>query len=178
MNATATNSGGLLGGHNIGGLGYGIGVSVGILLLITTITLASYFCARNLQAPASSAFASQRARQRQHWPAPADPEQALVVVVEQGLDEATITGYPKLLYSEAKLEKKGSTASCCSVCLGDYKDTDMLRVLPDCSHLFHQKCIDPWLRLNPTCPVCRTSPLPTPLATPLAEVVPLAIRRD
>lgn len=99
-------------------------------------------------------------------------------LAEQGLDEATITGYPKLLYSEAKLEKKGSTASCCSVCLADYKDTDMLRALPDCGHLFHQKCIDPWLRLHPTCPVCRTSPLPTPLSTPLAEVVPLAIRRD
>lgn len=183
MNATAPDSGGVLGGHNIGGLGYGIGVSVGVLLLITTITLASYFCARNLQgASASSAFASRRVR-RLHRPPPAADQERIVVVVEQGLaeqglDEATITGYPKLLYSEAKLEKKGSTASCCSVCLADYKDTDMLRALPDCGHLFHQKCIDPWLRLHPTCPVCRTSPLPTPLSTPLAEVVPLAIRRD
>ncbi|XP_030457786.1 RING-H2 finger protein ATL70 [Syzygium oleosum] len=171
MNTTATDSGGFLGGNNIGGLGYGIGVSIGILFLITTITLASYFCARNLQTSA----ASGRMRHQQR-PPPPDPEQ--VVVVEVGLDEATITGYPKLLYSEAKLERMGSTASCCSVCLGDYKGTDMLRVLPDCGHLFHQMCIDPWLRLHPTCPVCRTSPLPTPLPTPLAEVVPLASRRD
>lgn len=174
MNTTANDSGGLLGGDNIGGLGYGIGVSVGILLLITTITLASYFCARNLRTSASSVFASNRMR-RQPRPPPPDPEQ---IVVDVGLDEATITGYPKLLYSEAKLKKTDSTASCCSVCLGDYKGTDMLRVLPDCGHLFHQKCIDPWLRLHPTCPVCRTSPLPTPLSTPLAEVVPLASRRD
>ncbi|XP_030531698.1 RING-H2 finger protein ATL70 [Rhodamnia argentea] len=179
MNATTTGSGGFLSGNNIGGLGYGIGVSVGILLLITTITLASYFCTRNLQTMTASSLpfaANQRVRHLHRWTPPPDPEQA--VIMEVGLNEATIAGYPKLLYSEAKLEKKGSTASCCTVCLADYKGADMLRVLPDCGHLFHQKCIDPWLQLHPTCPVCRMSPLPTPLSTPLAEVVPLASRRD
>ncbi|KAH6760277.1 hypothetical protein C2S52_009272 [Perilla frutescens var. hirtella] len=46
MNST-TDSGGFLISQNISGFGYGIGVSVGILLLITTITLASYYCTRN-----------------------------------------------------------------------------------------------------------------------------------
>ncbi|XP_019261485.1 PREDICTED: RING-H2 finger protein ATL70-like [Nicotiana attenuata] len=93
------------------------------------------------------------------------------VVVEVGLDEETLLSYPKLLYSEAKVNHKDSTATCCSICLADYKNSDMLRLLPDCGHLFHLKCVDPWLRLNPTCPVCRTSPLPIPQTTPLAEVV-------
>ncbi|XP_019242177.1 PREDICTED: RING-H2 finger protein ATL70-like [Nicotiana attenuata] len=90
------------------------------------------------------------------------------VVVEVGLDEETLLSYPKLLYLEAKVNHKDSTATCCSICLADYKNSDMLRLLPDCGHLFHLKL---WLRLNPTCPVCRTSPLPTPQSTPLAEVV-------
>ncbi|KAK8628853.1 hypothetical protein V6N13_009433 [Hibiscus sabdariffa] len=170
MNTTSgSNDEGLLGSNNIGGFGYGIGVSIGILLLITTITLASYFCTRTQPQPEAP---SRRARQRQE---PIDNSDSFVVDI--GLDEDTIKSYPKLLYSEAKLQKKDSTASCCSICLADYKSSDKLRLLPDCNHLFHVKCVDPWLRLNPTCPVCRTSPIPTPLSTPLAEVVPLSSRQ-
>ncbi|TYG54091.1 hypothetical protein ES288_D09G161400v1 [Gossypium darwinii] len=152
MNSTSDANDGLLGSNNIGGFGYGIGVSVGILLLITTITLASYFCTRT-QPPQGAP--ARRTRQEPNI----DPDS---LVVDVGLDEETIKSYPKLLYSEAKLQKKDSTASCCSICLADYKSSDMLRLLPDCNHLFHLKCVDPWLRLNPTCPVCRTSPIPTP----------------
>ncbi|XP_059428333.1 RING-H2 finger protein ATL70-like [Corylus avellana] len=170
MNGTTGSSGGLL--DNIGSFGYGIGVSVGMLLLITTITLASYCCTR-IEQP-GGAPASQRTAPHDQ---PSD-DQPQNFVIDVGLDEATILSYPKLLYSEAKINKTDSTATCCSVCLADYKSSDMLRLLPDCGHLFHLKCIDPWLRLHPTCPVCRTSPLPTPLSTPLAEVVPLASRRD
>ncbi|GFY93374.1 RING/U-box superfamily protein [Actinidia rufa] len=165
MNTTAGGSGGFLGSKNVGGFGYTIGVSVGILLLITTITLASYFCTRVSPPPAGAA-------NQQREP----PDQQPCVVVEVGLDEATLGSYPRLLYSEAKLKKKDTTATCCSICLADYKGSDMLRLLPDCGHLFHLKCVDPWLRLHPTCPMCRTSPVPTPLSTPLAEVVPLASR--
>ncbi|KAF5197399.1 Ring-h2 finger protein [Thalictrum thalictroides] len=163
MNSTLDSEG--LFSDKIGGFGYGIGVSIGILLLITTITLASYFCTR-------------------HMPAPAPPQQTAnqlpsqhTIEIEEGLDEATLLSYPKILYSQAKLQNKDTSASCCSICLADYKGKDMLRLLPDCGHLFHLKCVDPWLRLHPTCPVCRTSPLPTPLSTPLAEVVPLASQR-
>jgi hypothetical protein len=167
MNDTSGPSGGVL--DHVGGFGYGIGVSIGMLLLITTITLASYCCTRTEQPGA-------QARQRTA-PRPSD-DQPQNFVIDVGLDEATILSYPKLLYSEAKINKTDSTATCCSICLADYKSSDMLRLLPDCGHLFHLNCIDPWLRLHPTCPVCRTSPLPTPLSTPLAEVVPLASRRD
>ncbi|KAJ1378557.1 Zinc finger, RING-type [Sesbania bispinosa] len=168
MNNT-TDTSGFLGSNNISGFGYGIGISIGILLLITTITLTSYFCTR-VQMPTAPP------PRRTTTPEFLEPQHS---VIDVGLDEATILSYPKMLYSEAKLIRKSdSTATCCSICLGDYKGSDMLRVLPDCEHLFHLKCIDPWLRLHPTCPLCRTSPMPTPLSTPLAEVVPLASRRD
>lgn len=169
MNSTAS-SGGFLGSNNIGGFGYGIGLSVGILLLITTITLASYFCSRVQTTPPDTGA------NRVILVEPPHPQH---IALEVGLDKETLNSYPKLRYSEAKLvNNKDSTATCCSICLGDYKSSDMLRLLPDCGHLFHLKCVDPWLRSHPTCPVCRTSPLPTPLSTPLAEVVPLATRRD
>lgn len=167
MSNTTNDSSGFLASNDIGGFGYGIGVSVGILLLITTITLASYFCTR----------AQQQGEQQQSPPQQGQDHDPPNLVIDVGLDEATIKSYPKLLYSEAKLQKNDSTAMCCSICLADYKNSDMLRLLPDCNHLFHVKCVDPWLRLHPSCPVCRTSPLPTPQSTPLAEVAPLAASR-
>ncbi|CAJ1882143.1 unnamed protein product [Sphenostylis stenocarpa] len=166
---TAVDSPGFLGSTNISGYSYGIGISIGILLLIMAITLTSYFCTRT-----NVSFAPAT-RSRRLAPNVLQPQHS---IVDGSLDEATIRSYPTLLYSEAKVQKSDSTATCCSICLTDYKCTDMLRVLPDCGHQFHLKCIDPWLRLHPTCPVCRTSPIPTPLSTPLAEVVPLAIRQD
>ena len=45
---------------------------------------------------------------------------------------------------------------CCSVCISDYEKGDKLRVLP-CKHLFHVDCVDQWLSVNATCPLCRKS---------------------
>ncbi|GMH22983.1 hypothetical protein Nepgr_024826 [Nepenthes gracilis] len=171
MNSTDDSSGILGGGNDSGGFSYGIGVSVGILLLITIISLSSYFCARNEQhqRPNSAAAAASEG--------PDQPPEA-ECAVDIGIDEATLLSYPKLLYSSKEnLPKKDSTASCCSICLADYKSDDLLRLLPDCGHAFHLRCVDPWLRLHATCPVCRTSPTVTPLSTPLVEVSPLAARR-
>lgn len=181
MNNT-TDSSGFLASNEISGFGYGIGISIGILLLITTITLTSYFCTRT-QVPTASA---PRRRNNNNNTTNTTLDESLEPqhsIVDLGIDEATILSYPKMLYSEVVKVRNNksdyySTATCCSICLGDYKGNDMLRVLPDCEHLFHLKCIDPWLRMHPTCPLCRTSPIPTPLSTPLAEVVPLATRRD
>ncbi|KAE9590096.1 hypothetical protein Lal_00033740 [Lupinus albus] len=164
--SNTTDTSGFLGNNNISGVGYGIGISIGVLLLITTIILTSYFCTRVQVLSAAST----------RWRNTPDLIEPQHSVIDVGLDESTILSYPKIRYSDAKLRKSDWTSTCCSICLADYKANDMLRVLPDCEHLFHPKCIDPWLRLHPTCPVCRTSPIPTPLSTPLVEVVPLARR--
>ncbi|CAN8316554.1 unnamed protein product [Cochlearia groenlandica] len=159
---------GLLGNDDIGGFKYGIGVSIGVLLLITTITLTSYYCTRNHLSSSSPSSQTNQDSTRVHH-----HHHHVIIDVVHGLDEDTIQSYPKMLYSEAK-GKYSTTSSCCHICLGDYKGNHVLRQLPDCNHFFHVKCIDTWLKLNPTCPVCRTSPLPTPLSTPLAVVVPLS----
>ncbi|KAJ1560267.1 hypothetical protein HK405_007681 [Cladochytrium tenue] len=41
----------------------------------------------------------------------------------------------------------------CVICLNQYDDGELLRRL-HCNHHFHMKCVDEWLRLNKTCPLC------------------------
>lgn len=42
----------------------------------------------------------------------------------------------------------------CSVCLEQVVSGELIRSLP-CLHQFHANCIDPWLRQQGTCPVCK-----------------------
>lgn len=37
----------------------------------------------------------------------------------------------------------------------EYNDTETLRKLPYCGHVFHIPCVDSWLKNQVTCPVCR-----------------------
>ncbi|GLJ49381.1 hypothetical protein SUGI_1044780 [Cryptomeria japonica] len=103
---------------------------------------------------------------------------------EVGLDPETLESYPKVVYSEklCRTKSEAQERSCCSICLNDYQESeDILRLLPDCGHMFHVECIDQWLKLHPTCPMCRTSPLPSPimspLPSPLSQALPL-VRHD
>lgn len=43
----------------------------------------------------------------------------------------------------------------CVVCMCDFEQRQLLRVLP-CSHEFHARCVDKWLKTNRTCPICRS----------------------
>lgn len=167
----------------VAGFAYGLVVSFGILLLITTITVASYCLTRShifassprtiTRRPRQTTLTSRNGEERFHFDG--GDQNDTVVVEVLGLDDEVIKSFPKLPYEEAhvsySLQKDATTTSCCSICLADYKNTDMVRVLPDCNHLFHDKCVDPWLMIHPTCPVCRTSPLPSPATTPVADAV-------
>ncbi|KAM9811226.1 RING finger protein 215 [Neosynchiropus ocellatus] len=44
----------------------------------------------------------------------------------------------------------------CAVCLEPFNNNQCLRVLP-CLHEYHQDCVDPWLLLQHTCPLCKRS---------------------
>ncbi|OIT30486.1 PREDICTED: E3 ubiquitin-protein ligase At1g63170-like [Nicotiana attenuata] len=48
----------------------------------------------------------------------------------------------------------GEDAVCC-ICLTKYEDNDELRELP-CSHFFHTQCVDKWLKINASCPLCKS----------------------
>lgn len=72
--------------------------------------------------------------------------------------------------TEKERTVSGEDAVCC-ICLSNYIDNDELRELP-CTHFFHAECVDKWLKINATCPLCKyeigerdeTPPAPTNVA--------------
>ncbi|KFM67283.1 RING finger protein 38, partial [Stegodyphus mimosarum] len=84
--------------------------------------------------------------------------------VSHGLHRAQINRLPTRRYispnsaaagfSTEVVHKRVDLNKECQVCLSDYETGDILRILP-CFHEFHTPCIDPWLKINHTCPVCR-----------------------
>ncbi|XP_041989713.1 uncharacterized protein LOC121741084 [Salvia splendens] len=61
-----------------------------------------------------------------------------------GLSEEQIRG---------RLKERKHTKERCSICLEDYDEGDDLGIL-DCKHEFHKSCIEKWLLLKNTCPIC------------------------
>ncbi|RCV25223.1 hypothetical protein SETIT_5G148900v2 [Setaria italica] len=70
-----------------------------------------------------------------------------------GLDAAALARLPSFV-------SHGTTAAAaeqCAVCLGAVEEGETVRALPCCTHAFHARCVDAWLRLRPICPVCRAT---------------------
>ncbi|KAI3802946.1 hypothetical protein L1987_31093 [Smallanthus sonchifolius] len=55
--------------------------------------------------------------------------------------------------TEKERDISGVDAVCC-ICLAKYADNDLLRELP-CMHFFHIECVDKWLKINASCPLCK-----------------------
>ncbi|CAG0892286.1 unnamed protein product [Cyprideis torosa] len=68
------------------------------------------------------------------------------------MTEEQIRSLPTVKISDKEV-KKGMQ---CSICMEDFVVGDDASQLP-CEHLFHNRCIVPWLQLHGSCPVCRTT---------------------
>lgn len=158
------------------GLGYSIAIALAFLFLLSTLLLSSYLCCRHHRNRPTTAAANPSTTDGIILPRVvfvADDDDDGDSTVAVGLDQNVINSYPRFEFNrERDLARNNNTM--CSICLCEYKDSEMLRMMPDCRHYFHLCCLDSWLKLNGSCPVCRNSPLPTPLSTPLQEVVPLS----
>jgi len=67
---------------------------------------------------------------------------------KQLLDE--ITG----IIPTQKFEKGEFNNDVCSVCFESFMEEEEVKAL-ECKHVFHQTCIDPWLKKTLKCPLCR-----------------------
>lgn len=74
-----------------------------------------------------------------------------------GLDPSLILAFPTLVYSNVKHLRQENTDLECAICLSEFQDVSVLRLLTVCYHVFHQECIDLWLESHTSCPVCRAN---------------------
>uniref|UniRef100_A0A7S4CRU0 RING-type domain-containing protein n=1 Tax=Eutreptiella gymnastica TaxID=73025 RepID=A0A7S4CRU0_9EUGL len=51
-------------------------------------------------------------------------------------------------------DRDNADTKACAVCQEEFGLGDLATTLP-CAHLFHGRCIEPWLARNGTCPLCR-----------------------
>ncbi|WCJ39189.1 RING/U-box superfamily protein [Euphorbia peplus] len=162
------------------GLGYGIAIAVSILILISTIMLASYACIK-VKSNANTHSDNDEGNEdidiytlSSSFVGGSSPLEPTIVL---GLDEPEIKSYPRIVIGESRRLPRPNSGPC-SICLSDYRAKDIIRCIPECQHCFHVDCIDEWLRMRATCPLCRNSRAPsaraTPVSTPLSELVPLS----
>ncbi|KAI3787502.1 hypothetical protein L1987_42017 [Smallanthus sonchifolius] len=85
--------------------------------------------------------------------------------VPPGLDPLIICSFPTFTYSSVKEYRRETYGLECAICLCEFKDENILRLLTKCYHVFHQECIDLWLGSHKSCPCCRCS-LDTPISSP------------
>ncbi|XP_062021879.1 RING-H2 finger protein ATL7-like [Rosa rugosa] len=76
-----------------------------------------------------------------------------IATVELGLQKEHREMLPIVVYNESFSVRDTQ----CAVCLGDYQADDRLQQIPACGHTFHIACIDSWLSMHTTCPLCRLS---------------------
>ena len=81
------------------------------------------------------------------------PDEAAARLAAKGLKKSTLRQIPIAVYGSGF----EVPATECPICLGEFVDGEKVRVLPNCNHGFHVRCIDTWLQSHSSCPTCRQS---------------------
>ncbi|KAF5935414.1 hypothetical protein HYC85_026543 [Camellia sinensis] len=139
---------------------YGITIALGIPGLVCLLGLACYTASK-------MKTISQRRQHDTDLSNPSITRQPFAITA--GLDGPTIESYPKIVLGESGRLPKPSDGTC-SICLAEYQPKETLRTIPECNHYFHATCIDEWLRMNATCPLCRKSPDGSSVVTPSSSM--------
>ncbi|KAG6403069.1 hypothetical protein SASPL_135286 [Salvia splendens] len=128
-----------------------LGITATAFLLLSYYIFVTKCCFRWHLIDPLRRFPTRRARLNEDPPASYSPESWQ----SRGLNELLIREIPTFQYS--KQQGESSSISKCVVCLNEFQESDMLRLLPKCSHAFHLDCIDVWLLSNSNCPLCRSA---------------------
>ncbi|XP_019425103.1 PREDICTED: RING-H2 finger protein ATL5-like [Lupinus angustifolius] len=75
-----------------------------------------------------------------------------------GLDPLLIKALPMFIFKkkgphQQQRQDHDDNNNDCALCLSDFDNDEMVRLLPNCKHIFHVGCIDKWLASHTTCPI-------------------------
>ncbi|KAI3862490.1 hypothetical protein MKX03_011578 [Papaver bracteatum] len=77
----------------------------------------------------------------------------LSIINTTGLSGSAIVSFPVVVIGESG-RLPNPKIDTCAICLSEYKPKEILKSFPSCNHCFHADCIDVWLHLKSSCPVC------------------------
>ncbi|GFZ14633.1 hypothetical protein Acr_24g0008230 [Actinidia rufa] len=149
-------------------------ISSGVNLVMTVIgfavsTLFIIFICTRLVCTRMQLNASRRS-----FPIAARSDLSILERSLHGLDPLTVANFRTKKYSDSF--SSNTKDAQCTVCLSEYDEEDILRILPYCGHSFHKTCIDKWLLQHSTCPVCRISLSMFPDKKPMQPMFSSAIQ--
>jgi hypothetical protein len=70
------------------------------------------------------------------------------------LDEGSAGASKDLINSIIKTKLKNDHDDDCCICMDQMKKNTLVRILP-CTHTFHARCADKWLKQKNSCPMCQ-----------------------
>uniref|UniRef100_A0A0D9W8E1 RING-type domain-containing protein n=1 Tax=Leersia perrieri TaxID=77586 RepID=A0A0D9W8E1_9ORYZ len=139
-------------------LGSGLNLVSAALGFGMTAAFVAFVCARFVCCRARRADA----REPPQHPSPLDLETDFPFDFDRpiedshsGLEPLAVAAIPTLKYNCETFHSEDDAQ--CSICLSEYKEKDILRIVPICHHNFHLYCLDAWLLKQTTCPICRIS---------------------
>ncbi|CAH2034121.1 unnamed protein product [Thlaspi arvense] len=132
-----------------------LGANSVLLITLCTIGGISIFACIAMSVYNSERFNFQR-RQNAARDLTQQPRGVVVTRLTTGLDQSTIESYKKVELGESR-RLPGPNGIVCPICLSEYACKETIRCMPECDHCFHVQCIDVWLKIHGSCPICRNS---------------------
>lgn len=126
------------------------------MVIILAAFLCALICALGLNSMVSCALRCSRRF------GSVSQEQAAARGGTTGVKKRTLRKIPVAVYGSST--GVNFKARECPICLGEFLDGEKVRVLPNCLHNFHVKCIDKWLVSHSSCPNCRNLLIEIPIS--------------